>query len=102
MLDKILDRLRLVDASSQADADKSLRRMSGPARQAGRRPARALPAAEEIQRREQAMLDHVRAGGSLFDALDPAPVRAATGPAVWSPNAAYGTSTNTAASMYYQ
>jgi len=48
------------------------------------------------------MLDHVRAGGSLFDALDPAPVRAATGPAVWSPNAAYGTSTNTAASMYYQ
>ncbi len=66
MLDKILDRLRLVDVSSQADADKSLRRMSGPARA---RPGAALLArcpAEEIQRREQAMLDHVRAGGSLF------------------------------------
>ncbi len=46
---------------------------------------RALPAAEEIQRREQAALDHMRAGGSLFDALDLAPVRAGTGPAVWSP-----------------
>ncbi len=77
MLDKILDRLRLVDVSSQADADKSPRRMSGPARA---RPGAAL----------------------LARCLDLAPVRAAAGPAVWSPNASFGTSTNTAANMYYE
>ena len=48
MLDKILDRLRLVDASSQADADKSLRPMSGPARA---RPGAALLARCQPPRR---------------------------------------------------
>jgi 4-hydroxy-4-methyl-2-oxoglutarate aldolase len=44
---------------------------------------RALPAAEEIQRREEAILEHMRRGGSLFDHLDLSPVREGTGPIVW-------------------
>lgn len=45
---------------------------------------RALPAAQEIQRREQAVLDHMHAGGSLFDRLDLSPVRSRTGTVLWS------------------
>ena len=44
---------------------------------------RALPGAEEIQRREQEVLAHMRRGGSLFDRLDLSPVRDGTGPATW-------------------
>lgn len=45
----------------------------------------ALPQAEEIQRREQVLLDHMRAGGSLFDRLDLSPVRSGAGtPIVWT------------------
>ena len=43
----------------------------------------ALPQAEEIQRREDALLVHMRGGGSLFDSLDLSQVRAGTGPAAW-------------------
>lgn len=43
----------------------------------------ALPQAEGIQQREDALLAHMRAGGSLFDSLDLGQVRAGTGPVVW-------------------
>lgn len=46
---------------------------------------RALDAAEQVQRREDGLLAHMRAGGSLFDALDLSGVRAGTGPVVWGP-----------------
>lgn len=42
----------------------------------------ALPRAEEIQRREQEVLAHMRRGGSLFDRLDLAPVREGRGASV--------------------
>jgi len=44
----------------------------------------ALPAAEQIQRREQAILEHMQSGGSLFDHLDLSPVRDGSGPVAWS------------------
>lgn len=44
---------------------------------------RALPDAEAIQRREQALLEHMRADGSLFDFLDLSAVRDGSGPVVW-------------------
>ncbi len=43
----------------------------------------ALPQAEAIQQREDALVAHMRAGGSLFDSLDLEPVRSGTGPVVW-------------------
>lgn len=43
----------------------------------------ALPQAEAIQQREDALLAHMRAGGSLFDSLDLGQVRAGTGPVLW-------------------
>lgn len=45
----------------------------------------ALPAAETIQRREDTILERMRAGSSLFESLDIEPVRTGEGGPVWRP-----------------